>query len=82
MEPCVVAATFQSREKSPAAGYPSLAWTNGAYMANELSLSCPDVFDKAFICDSLEIALRQASPEHQDHGPPRPQLLVNDRLKL
>lgn len=31
-------------------------FSSGAYMANKLSLSFPDVFTKAFICDGLDVA--------------------------
>jgi hypothetical protein len=31
-------------------------FSSGAYMANKLSLSFPDVFNKAFICDGLNVA--------------------------
>jgi predicted esterase len=31
-------------------------FSSGAYMANKLSLSFPDVFGKAFICDGLNVA--------------------------
>lgn len=31
-------------------------FSSGAYMANKLSLTFPDVFSKAFICDGLDVA--------------------------
>lgn len=31
-------------------------FSSGAYMANKLALSFPDVFSKAFICDGLDVA--------------------------